>query len=235
MGEYQNNRPNNGSFQKKKDKNIVVEATLGVDELELIQSDSFAVISAVTEIPESITERLFPALAKLKQKAYKFNYANDSRDLLSQQVFKKFEIYSDIYLPFKGFNKEAMVSSDEDEVLVATLEEPTIKAHKLAAKYKYKNERDDEGNIKYNSLGEYAKKFTARDVHLFLGSKCATKIKFLIVFTNDTAETSTEADYKSTGSNVVFPLRLADVLEIPVFNINKPKRLDDLIEYIDNL
>lgn len=235
MSSYQNKGNNNYQSKKPKNPPVVVESTLGVDELELIQADSFTVISSVSEVSEEITDKLLPALNRLKQKAYKMNYANDTRDILAAKVFKKFEIYSDIYLPFKGFNKEAMVSSDEDEVLTATLEEPSIKAHKLAAKYRYKNERDEEGNIKYNSLNEFAKKFTARDVHLFLGSKCATKIKFLIILTNDTAEAPSEATYESTGSNVVFPIKLADVLEIPVFNLNKPKRLDDLIEYIDSL
>ena len=222
-------------FQKKKPANIVLEGTLGVDELEIIQSDSFVVLSARTEIDDSIMEQLLPVLNRLKQKAFKYNYANDSRDLLAQKVFKKFEVYTDIFLPFKGFNKEGLVSSDDDETLVATLDEPTIKAHKIAAKYKYKHERDDQGNLRYNSLGEMAKKFTARDVHLFLGSRCATKIKFLVIYTNDTAETTSEIDYKATGSNVIFPIRLAEALEIPVFNINKPNRLNDLIDYVNNL
>lgn len=222
-------------FQKKKPKLVVVDATLSVDDLELIQSDSFTVLSAVSAVDDSIMDKLNPILARLKSKAFKFNYANDNRDILAQKVFRKFEINTDIYLPFKGFNKEGMVSSDEDETLVATLDEPSMKAHKLAAKYKYGKERDEDGSIRYNSLNEMAKKFTARDVHLLLGSKCATKIKFLIIFTNDVAEASSEVDYKSTGSNVIFPIKLAEALEIPVFNINKPNRLEDLADYVNNL
>ena len=225
----------NNGFQKKKPKTVVVEATLGVDEIELMMSDSFAVISSVPEIDAISKEKLDTVLSRLKQKAYKLNYANDSRDILSKSVFKKFEINSDIFLPFKGFNKEGMVSSEDDEVLIATLEEPTIKAHKIAAKYKYKNERDDEGNIRYNSLGEMAKKFTARDVHILLGSKCATKIKLLIICSTDNAESTSEIDYKTTANNIIFPIKLAEILEIPVFNINKPNRLNDLIEYVNNI
>lgn len=222
-------------FQKKKPKPIMVDAVLGIDELELIQSDSFAVLSAVTSIDSTVEEKLQPILAKLKSKAYKFNYANDSRDILSQKVFKKFEIFSDVFLPFKGFNKEGLISSDDEEPILATLDEPSLKAHKIAAKYKYNKPKDEDENIKYNALNEMAKKFTARDVHLLLGSKCATKIKFLIIYTNDTAESTSEVDYKVTGNNVVFPIKLAEALEIPIFNLNKPSRLDDLAEYVNNL
>lgn len=222
-------------FQKKKPKPIMVDAVLGIDELELIQSDSFAVLSAVSSIDSTVEEKLQPILAKLKSKAYKFNYANDSRDILSQKVFKKFEIFSDVFLPFKGFNKEGLISSDDEEPILATLDEPSLKAHKIAAKYKYNKPKDEDENIKYNALNEMAKKFTARDVHLLLGSKCATKIKFLIIYTNDTAESTSEVDYKVTGNNVVFPIKLAEALEIPIFNLNKPSRLDDLAEYVNNL
>lgn len=221
-------------MQDKKQKLIVVETTLTKELVEVIASDTFTIVSNVTTPNESVLAKLDSIIPILKSKAMKFNFNNDGRDPISEYVFRKYEAFSEVILPFKNFNKENLVSKLDDEDIVATILEPSMKAHRIAAAYKYKNERDDEGSIKYNSLNETIKKFSGRDVHLLLGPKCAMKVKFLIVYTNDEAETFKEIDFKTTGS-ASFPLKIAEVFDIPVFNLNKAGRIDDLIEYINKI
>ena len=218
--------------KENKPKEIIVDAPLSIDDIELISSGSFTVVSTVNDLDEEKLAKFNNILRMLKEKAIKFNYNNDKRDPLSQYTFKRHEIYTDIFLPFKNFNKDALKSSD-DEDIIPTLAEGSIKAHKIAAKYKYKKEYDEAGALKYNSLDETIKKFSARDVHLLLGAKCVMKVKLLIILTDDTAERTEEIDFKTTGS-AGFPIKLANILEIPVFNLNKDGRLDDLEEYVKN-
>lgn len=218
----------------KKQKLVVVEATTSIDELELMSSDSFSAVGCASSLDSGVMTKFSDVLKTLKSKAMKFNYNNDGRDELTKQIFKEYEVFSEVFLPFKNFNKENLISSIDEEEILATVAEPSLKAHKIAAAYKYKKDRDDEGAIKYNSLNETIKKFSGRDVHLLLGSKCAMKVKFLVIYTNDKAEADSEIDFKTTGS-ASFPIKLANVLNIPVFNLNRPGRIDDLVEFVNKL
>lgn len=225
--EYNNNK------KQSKPKLIIVDAPTSIEDIEMIDNNSFTVVSTINDLDEDKLVRYNAILAALKSKGLKFNYNNDARDPLAQLTFKRFEIFSDIFLPFKNFNKEGLVSADDGEEITPTLAEPSIKAHKLAAKYKYKKEFDEEGSLKYNSLSETIKKFSARDVHLLLGPKCAMKIKFIIINTSDGVERTEDIDFKTTAG-AGFPIKLANLLEIPVFNIGKAGRLEDLEEYVKN-
>lgn len=226
MAGYNNN--NNANARKP----LVVEALLTKEEMEVVTSDSFAICSNAT-LSEEKTVKLMTLLDKVKKAGYRMNTANDGRDELATSVFTKFELFSSIFLPFKGFNKDGLVDADGDEI-APTLAEPTMRAHKVAANYKYRAPRDEDGSIKYNSLNDTVKKFSARDVHLLLGEKCATKLKFLILNTTDGAEAPTEVDYKTTGS-ASFPIKIASEFGIPVFNIHKVNRLEELTEYLNTL
>lgn len=221
-------------MQNRQQKLVVVESTLKKEDMEIIPSDSFTVIGNVSNPnPETLT-KLEGVLDKFKSKAMKFNYNNDERDSVANFVFNKYETFSEVILPFKNFNKDNLVSKLDDEEIIPTVLEPSNKAHRIAAAYKYFKERDDEGSIRYNSLNETVKKFSARDVHLLLGAKCAMRVKLLIIYTNDTTEIAKDIDFKTTGS-ASFPVKLAEVFGIPVFNLNKPGRIDDLIEYVNNI
>lgn len=221
-------------MQNRQQKLIVVESVLKKEDMEIISSDSFTVIGNVANPNPEVLSKLDDVLVKLKNKAMKFNFNNDERDSVSNYVFGKYETFSEAILPFKNFNKDNLVSKIDDEEIIPTILEPSNKAHRIAAAYKYNKERDDEGSIRYNSLNETVKKFSARDVHLLLGAKCAMSVKFVIIYTNDTTEVAKEIDFKTTGS-ASFPVKLAEVFGIPVFNLNKPGRIDDLIEYVNNI
>ncbi len=216
-----------------KPKLVMIDASLPIEDLELINANTFTVFGSAVDIPATVLSSLDDVIKVLKSKGYKLNYHNDSKDELGKYIFSKYTLFTDVYLPFKGFNKEALVIDDE-EITPASIE-PTIKAHKIAARVKFKKEKDDEGNLRYNLLNEYIKKFSARDVHLLLGGNCAYKTRFLLIYTIDDVESSEDKiDYKTTGS-AAFPVRVATALGIPVFNLHKTGRMDDLIEYVNNL
>ena len=219
--------------KEMKPKLVMIDAPLPIDELELMNSTTFAVIGNGKDLDSDLLESVNEILKTLKSKGFKFNYANDSKDDLANYVFTKYHLFTDIYLPFKGFNKENLVIDDE-EIMPALLE-PSIKAHKIAARAKYKKDKDEDGNIRYNLLNEYVKKFAARDIHLLLGGKCALKVKFMVTYTTDDVESSLEKiDYNISGS-AAFPIRVATELGVPVFNLHKTGRINDLKEFVNNL
>lgn len=224
-------------MENKKDfkpKIITVDEPIDASTLELVSTNTFAFISSVPEIDDSNFLLDFSELlSEIKTKGMVFNYNNDSRDVLAGKIARKFGPLSDVYLPFKAFNKEALVDEDGDEV-VPVISEPTQKAYGLSAFYKYKNPKDENGKIKFNELGEFIKKFTARDVHLLMGGKCVTKVKFLMVYTLDDCETTAEIDFKKTGS-ASFMIKLACELGIPVFNLHKKDRINDLSTYLKTI
>ena len=216
-----------------KQKLVMIDTPLPIEDLELMNSTTFAVIGAAKDLDIELLDKVNDILKVLKSKGYKYNYANDSKDDLGNYVFTKYHLFTDIYLPFKGFNKENLVIDDEE--MIPALIEPSIKAHKIAARAKFKKDKDEDGNLRYNLLNEYTKKFAARDIHLLLGGKCALKVKFMITYTSDDVESSLEKlDYNISG-NATFPIRVATELGVPVFNLHKTGRIEDLKEFVNNL
>lgn len=219
--------------KKPQVKPLLIDGVTDVVDLEVMDSNTFVVIGADNNISAELMDKLNPLLKVLKSKGYKLNYANDGRDEFSNKVFKQYALFTDVFLPFKGFNKNGLIIDDEE--IEATLLEPTIKSHKIAAGLKYTTPVDENGSIKYNSLNELVKKFSGRDVHLMLGSKCAMKVKFMIIYTSDDVETTADKiDHKTTGA-ATFPIRIASALKIPVFNLHKADRINDLSEFINKL
>ena len=217
-----------------KPKLIEVDEPLDLSEADLVTTSTFAFISSVPEVSDSNFMLDFSELLiELKSKGLVFNYSNDSRDILAGKIARRFGPLSDVYLPFKGFNKDGLVDEDGDDI-VPVISDPTPKAYAISAHYKYKNPKDENGKVKFNDLGEFIKKFTARDVHLILGSKCVTKIKFLLVYTLDDCETMSEIDIKKTGT-ASFMIKLAAELNIPIFNLHKKDRISDLSTYLKTL
>lgn len=216
-----------------KPKLMMIDASLPIEDLEFINSNTFAVAGIASDVDNTTLDRLSDIIKTLKSKGFKFNYNNDIKDALGKYVFSKYTLFTDVYLPFKNFNKESLIVDDEEVTPVVV--DPSVKAHKIAARVKFKKEKDDEGNLRYNLLNEYIKKFSARDVHLLLGANCAYKVKFMLIYTEDDVEsTEDKIDYKTTGA-AAFPVRVASELGIPVFNLHKAGRIDDLKEFVDNL
>ena len=126
-------------MENKKDfkpKIITVDEPIDASTLELVSTNTFAFISSVPEIDDSnFLLDLSELLSDIKTKGMVFNYNNDSRDVLAGKIARKFGPLSDVYLPFKAFNKEALVDEDGDEV-VPVISEPTQKAYGLSAFYK---------------------------------------------------------------------------------------------------
>jgi len=222
----------NMNKEEFKPKPIIVDELPVFDDIETMTSSTFAMVST-TGISAEDMVKLSGILDTFKANAMTMNYNNDGRDEVTADVFKRFQVFSDVFLAFKNFNRDKLKDSDGDEI-VPSLEVPTAKAHKYAALLKYKNPRDDMGSIRYNKLNETVKLFSARDIHMLLGSKCSTKVKLLIVNTEDDAEKDGEIDYKTTGS-ASFPILIANKFDIPVFNIHKSGRLNDLSEYMNTL
>lgn len=216
-----------------KPKLVMIDRSLPLEDLEFINSNTFTVAGIATDVDAQTLDKLSEIIKILKSKGFKFNYNNDVKDELGKYIFSKYALFTDVYLPFKNFNKDSLVTDDEE--ITPVVVDPAIKAHRIAARVKYKKEKDDEGNLRYNLLNEYIKKFSARDIHLLLGANCAYKVKFMLIYTEDDVESvEDKIDYKTTGA-AAFPVRVASELGIPVFNLHKSGRIDSLKEFVNNL
>lgn len=174
---------------------------------------SFSAFS-VDDMPESLQLKVFTLMSDLKNKEFIFRYNGSGNDTVATMTYHRFKVNSDVFLPFKKFK------TDAEDILV---DKPTKDALRIAAHY-----------VKdFDEKSLAIKSFSARDIHIMLGEKCNAPLNFLIIYSKDGAEIGKECDYKTTKT-ATFPIRVAEDLSIPVFNLAKEKRFEQLEEFINN-
>ena len=174
---------------------------------------AFSVFS-VDDMPESVQLKVFTLMSDLKNKEFIFRYNGSGNDTVATMTYHRFKANSDTFLPFKTFR------TDAEDVLV---DKPTKDSLRIAAHY-----------VKdFNDKSLAIRSFSARDIHVMLGEKCNAPLNFLIIYSKDCAEIGKECDYKTTKT-ATFPIRVAEDLNIPVFNLAKENRIDQLVEFVNN-
>lgn len=123
--------------------------------------------------------------------------------------------YMDIYLPWKGFNKNA---SPLYGVCAAALE----MASRVHPAW---NALVKDGS--YPSAGQ---KLHARNCYQVLGKDLNRPSLFVVCWTPDGAETSASRQRTTGGTGTA--IALGDRNGVPVFNLQKPGRGHDLLEFI---
>ena len=63
-----------------KQKLVMIDTPLPIEDLELMNSTTFAVIGAAKDLDTELLDKVNDILKVLKSKGYKYNYANDSKD-----------------------------------------------------------------------------------------------------------------------------------------------------------
>ena len=112
----------------------------------------------------------------------------------------------EIYLPWAGFNGRK----------VARLQMPSLQAYEVAA-----NTHPAWGQLKPG-----AKALHARNAHQVLGHDLNTRSRFVVCWTPDGCESPAERTEKTGGTATAIVIAYA--YGIPVFNLAKPARLDEL-------
>lgn len=113
----------------------------------------------------------------------------------------------EIYLPWKNFNFNTSPLFDISQ-----------QALDLAAKY----------HPAWNSLKLSHKKLMARNCYQVLGSNLNNPSKFVVCWTLDGVENNTTSKTGGTGQAI----RIANAYNIPVFNLARVNRYEELINYI---
>jgi len=81
---------------------------------------------------------------------------------------------------------------------------------------------------RWHSLSQGAQKLMARNTHQILGADLKSPVDFVLCWTPDGAETSTSIRTGGTGQAI----RLANLHNIPVFNMHNPDALERLAKHI---
>lgn len=130
----------------------------------------------------------------------------------ADSAFELGAVEKEIFLPWQGFNYHK-----------SNLCPPTSDAYKIASTI----------HPTYNGLQLSAKHLIARNMHQVMGYDMKTPTEFVICWTPDGAETHVQYSKRTGGTGTA--IALASLAGIPVFNINRPGRLEDAMEYLINL
>lgn len=158
---------------------------------------------------------LIEQLAKLlNSKGFTYRYDGNKQDKGAGIAYEAAKSRSEIYLPWKGFNKD----------VTGKLNKPSEKAYGYAA-----------GIHKgFNKIPAPVKAIVARNVHTVLGENCDTPINLLITYTSDGAEVNADVKYKTTGP-IGFFINASEAVNTPVFNLKNSTAKERIVEFLNTM
>jgi len=187
---------------------------LPVDKDSLLRFNRMFSIAAHGEVPGEVI-LLIEQLSKLLiSKGFTFRYDGNSMDKASTQAYSAAKSRCEIYLPWKGFNKE----------LTAKLNKPTEKAYGYASTF----------HRAFNKIPPTVRAIVARNVHVLMGDEANTPLNLFITYTSDGAETKADIKYETTG-NMSFFINACEDLGIPVFNLKNATAKERIVEFLNTL
>ena len=166
------------------------------------------------EVPGEVIILIEQISKLLISKGFTFRYDGNKQDKLATQAYNASKQRCEIYLPWKGFNKD----------VTAKLNRPTELAYHYASGL----------HNAFNKIPPTVRAIVARNTHVILGDECNTPINLFITWTPDGAEVNKDVDYKVTG-NASFFISACDALDIPVFNLKNATAKDRIVEFINTL
>lgn len=179
---------------------------------------TFAIFThnAKEALPEDVQDNVIKIARVLFAKGFTFRYNGDKGDTLQIKIVDLPESKVDCYLPWKKFNEEftnpKMVS-------------PTETAYNAA----FSN------HTKFLDLSPAVRAILSRDVHVITGEACDEPLNLVLMYNKDGSEViDKKSDFKMQG-NTVFPMRICNELNIPLFNIKASVSFQRLVEYIKNI
>jgi len=185
-----------------------------VDKDSLLRFNRMFTVMSHGEVPGE-TIILIEQLTKLLiSKGFTYRFDGNVQDKASLQGYSAGKSRSEIYLPWKGFNKD----------VTAKLNRPSEKAYGHAALF----------HKAFNKLPPTVRAIVARNVHMLIGDECNTPLNLFITYTPDGAETKADVDYKTTG-NMSFMIYACEDLGIPVFNLKNASAKERIVEFLNAL
>lgn len=118
----------------------------------------------------------------------------------------------------KGADTAFEQGASKKDIFLPTGDIPD-EAFEIAAKY----------HPTWGGLKSYVKRLHARNVQQILGANLECKVKFVVCWTPDGAETETTKETGGTGQAI----RIANAYFVPVFNLANEGRMEQLKEVCD--
>jgi len=221
--------------QNKKKKWSIFDDTVDPVEVNPDTLKRFArtyTASSPVPIPNVQLEVLDRIVAQLDQLGFTFRSMADKQDKLNNEITDRAN-RKEFYVPWAKFNND----------VEPKLAKPTKRAYEVACwievekrkainNAKGKNIPDKDIIDNFNMLKPAIKTFAARNVHLILGEDCETAINFLLIYTEDGAETRKDIQYDKSGRTSYF-IEVCEKLNIPVFNLFKQDCENRLMDYLN--
>lgn len=164
-------------------------------------------VTANKEIPDNVLENIKKIIKELEIKGYILRTGGMDGP---EDAFEKSTSKKEIYLPWRGFaEKESKF----------TYAHPAAKI--LAARYQ----------SGFDGLKNFVQAFLIKNVRIVLGTETKSPSLFMIVWTEDGAESLSEKSVRTGNSG--HAIAIASDLGIPIFNFGKPDAEQRLRKYLN--
>ncbi len=171
------------------------------------------------DVPAEKIEKLTAVLDKLHTQGFTLRSSADRMNELDKDVSSKFA-RKEYYLPWKKF------APDVD----AKVEKPNDKARRVSCWLRMTIMRKSDPSV-FNDLTGVVRTFISRNTQLILGEDLETPVNFIIVYTPGGEEGDQRVDFK-TAKNASYFIQAANILTIPVFNIQNDDAIDRLEKFL---
>jgi len=189
-------------------------APVAVDKETLLRFNRMFTVVTHGEVPGEISLLIEQISKLLLTKGFTFRYDGNNKDTASTKAYQTCKSRCEIYLPWKGFNKD----------VTAKLNKPSEKAYGYASGF----------HGGFNKIPSSVRAIVAHNVHVLLGDECNTPVNLFITYTTDGAEVKADVKYETTGP-VSFFITACDALDIPVFNLKNPTAKERIVEFLNTL
>ena len=211
--EYVKKEYNNSKSDKKnlwEDEIDPVE----INKDSLLRFNRMFTVASHGEVPGETLLLIDQISKSLHAKGFTFRYDGNTQDKASTAGFNACKERSEIYLPWKTFNKDVTPKSYK----------PSEKAYGYASGL----------HKTFNKLPPAIKAILARNIHVLMGDDCNTPVNMLLIYTSDGAETKRDIKYETTG-NMAFFIYVCEALDIPVFNLKNEDVKERIITFLSSI
>jgi hypothetical protein len=225
-GETFNNKNDNKSYNKDKDKPKNMWDVTNIDSIE-IDVEKFDTSKKTFTIYcfskdnfkddfDKYKAKLINISKALVSRDYVYRHTGSSDDKIANDVLAIENIKIESYLPFKKFN--------------SNIEKPIIyRPFEIAYRIAYSNYKN------FLKKTPAIRSFISRDVHSILGKDCKQPSSLLLLYTKCGSETLKGLkDFSTLEGNAYFMLKLSEKCNIPVFNIKNDDVVKRLSEFLNN-
>lgn len=175
------------------------------------------------KIPEEIILKMEKLAGILFDKGFILRHNGNNQDDLLKAAMRKGGDRSEIYLPWKSFNKE--LSAD------AKLKSPNEKAYRTTAGLVNGNNEKDIFN---DILPSSVRAILSSSTHCMLGENVDVPSKLVVIYSEDKADNPADADYKKT-KNATGLINIGTQIGATVINLANDNANDKIKEFLTTI